>query len=82
VPFERGSNGSGGELGHMKVEENGPLCHCGSSGCLEALASCARIIDSVRAAIEKGVSSKVFEMVAKNLDQITIEMIAAAAKGK
>jgi predicted NBD/HSP70 family sugar kinase len=76
----RGSNGSGGEFGHMKVEESGPLCHCGSSGCLEAVASCAKIIDSVRSAIQKGVSSRVADAIGQSLDSITIEMIATAAR--
>lgn len=76
----RGCNGSGGEFGHVKVEENGPLCQCGGSGCLEAVASCASIIESVRTAIGKGVSSRIAEMAANNLDQITIEMIAKAAE--
>jgi glucokinase len=32
----RGSTGSGGEIGHMCVEADGALCHCGARGCLEA----------------------------------------------
>ena len=28
-----------GEVGHMKLKQNGPLCNCGEKGCLEALAS-------------------------------------------
>ena len=35
----RGSGGSAGEFGHMTVDERGPLCCCGSNGCLEAMAS-------------------------------------------
>lgn len=35
----RGSNGYAGELGHMVVLANGPMCGCGRRGCLEALAS-------------------------------------------
>ena len=34
----RGTTGSAGEIGHITLEENGPLCSCGNSGCLEALA--------------------------------------------
>lgn len=32
----RGVGGSAGELGHMVVAPDGPLCHCGKRGCLEA----------------------------------------------
>lgn len=34
----RGATGSAGEIGHITIEENGPLCSCGNRGCLEALA--------------------------------------------
>lgn len=31
----RGAHGYGGELGHITVDPEGPLCKCGSTGCLE-----------------------------------------------
>lgn len=75
----RGCNGSAGEFGHITVDENGPLCCCGSYGCLEALASGARIIETVQTALAKGVSSRVLEMAGGDPEKITIEMIALAA---
>ena len=33
-----GATGSAGEIGHITIEENGPLCSCGNRGCLEAIA--------------------------------------------
>ncbi len=35
----RGANGNAGELGHVPVLPEGPLCDCGNRGCLEALSS-------------------------------------------
>lgn len=35
----RGAQGAAAELGHMIIDENGPICNCGARGCLEALAS-------------------------------------------
>jgi glucokinase len=32
----RGVIGFGGEIGHMTVDPDGPRCHCGRKGCLEA----------------------------------------------
>ncbi len=32
----RGTRGSGGEFGHMKVHPDGAPCRCGQAGCLEA----------------------------------------------
>jgi len=34
-----GIGGTGGELGHMTIDYNGPTCGCGNKGCLEAYAS-------------------------------------------
>src|SRR5215204_2816710 len=35
----RGSQGAGGELGHVTIDPTGPRCGCRNYGCLEALAS-------------------------------------------
>ncbi|TFG58850.1 MAG: ROK family protein, partial [Spirochaetales bacterium] len=34
-----GGSGNAGEIGHMIIQVEGPLCGCGHYGCLEALAS-------------------------------------------
>lgn len=36
--LQTGSSGAAGEIGHMIVERDGPLCACGRRGCLETLA--------------------------------------------
>ena len=35
----RGAHGTAGEIGHLTLDEQGPLCRCGSRGCLEAYAA-------------------------------------------
>ena len=45
-----GSNGVAGEIGHIGVDANGPDCHCGSRGCVEAIAGADAIVRRVRAA--------------------------------
>ncbi|NUM45288.1 MAG: ROK family protein [Anaerolineales bacterium] len=35
----RGANGMAGEIGHITIDPNGPLCLCGKRGCVERLAS-------------------------------------------
>jgi predicted NBD/HSP70 family sugar kinase len=35
----RGTHGIAGEIGHLTFDEQGPLCRCGSRGCLEAYAA-------------------------------------------
>jgi predicted NBD/HSP70 family sugar kinase len=31
----RGGAGTAGEIGHLTIDENGPVCRCGNRGCLE-----------------------------------------------
>ncbi|MBA3826571.1 MAG: ROK family transcriptional regulator, partial [Ktedonobacterales bacterium] len=40
----RGAFNTAGEMGHMIVQEDGPLCHCGKRGCWETLASTERLV--------------------------------------
>lgn len=46
----RGARGFAGEIGHVVIDRNGPLCACGTAGCLEAYASGTAI---ARAASER-----------------------------
>ena len=46
----QGDSGSAGEIGHVVVvPENGPLCRCGKSGCLETVASSQALLSKIRA---------------------------------
>lgn len=47
----RGSGGVAGEIGHVPLDDNGPLCDCGNRGCLEAMAGASQL---VRYALEAG----------------------------
>lgn len=48
----RGRNGYVGEIGHITLDRNGPMCYCGSKGCLEMLASRAAIDSKIDYAIQ------------------------------
>lgn len=39
----RGSSGTAGEIGHLTLDEQGPVCRCGSRGCLEAYTSTTNV---------------------------------------
>lgn len=43
-----GSGGAAGEIGHMTVLHDGPVCGCGNRGCLHMLASESAIVRAVR----------------------------------
>jgi predicted NBD/HSP70 family sugar kinase len=55
-----GVSGNAGELGHVTVQPEGPVCYCGNTGCLETLASCATVVDLMR---ESGPAPRSFEEV-------------------
>lgn len=65
-----GTQGAATELGHMIMQINGPLCHCGNHGCLEALASRWSIERDIRALIKQGRKSIVKELNNGNLTTI------------
>ncbi|MFE9511023.1 ROK family protein [Streptomyces sp. NPDC006643] len=41
--IEAGAHGYAGEIGHVVVRPDGPLCSCGQTGCMETLASAAAV---------------------------------------
>lgn len=43
-----GAHGVAGEIGHVTVDPNGPLCHCGNRGCVEAIAGEAAIVRRIQ----------------------------------
>ncbi len=44
----RGALGLAGELGHMSIKVDGPLCKCGNTGCLELFASRIALLRAIR----------------------------------
>ncbi|MEU7949385.1 ROK family protein [Micromonospora taraxaci] len=43
-----GSYGVAGEIGHLTVDADGPDCHCGGRGCVEAIAGTDAIVTQAR----------------------------------
>ena len=44
-----GSHGVAGEIGHLPLDRTGPECHCGGTGCVEALIGEPALLDRVTA---------------------------------
>jgi predicted NBD/HSP70 family sugar kinase len=44
----RGTTGTAGEIGHMTVAEDGPICRCGNRGCLELYAGGVALLAALR----------------------------------
>ncbi len=77
----RGSTFSAGEIGHINVRRNGPLCGCGNYGCFEAVASRSAIVRDIIADIQKGKESVVSKLV-KSGERIKSKAISSAVKKK
>jgi predicted NBD/HSP70 family sugar kinase len=41
----QGRAGGAGEIGHVTVDENGPICRCGNRGCLETFVGAGYLLD-------------------------------------
>lgn len=76
----RGATGSAGEIGHMTIDENGPLCTCGNRGCLEAMAGGKAIAAKAHQAIMQNRRTELSEI--HPPESITaLEIAKAATRG-
>lgn len=73
-----GASGGAGEVGHMTLQIDGPLCGCGKRGCLEALASRIAITREIMALILRGESRYLSEKVGTDVSKIRSSVIAEA----
>lgn len=75
----RGAANAAGEIGHIKLQmEEGPLCGCGDSGCLEAFASGPSIVAMAQEYLKGGKSAKFRELAGDG--EITPYIVAKAAE--
>lgn len=75
----RGAANAAGEIGHIKLQmNNGPICGCGDTGCLEAFASGPSIVAMAQEYLKGGKSTKFREMAADG--EITPYIVAKAAE--
>lgn len=71
-----GASGAAGELGHMSIDANGPVCGCGQPGCVEMYASAT----AVAKRYGRGTAKDVFQL-AQDGDAQALEVITWAAEG-
>ena len=71
-----GASGAAGELGHMTIDQNGPMCGCGQPGCVEQYASATAVAKK----FGKGTAKDCFEA-AKKGDAKATEVVNWAADG-
>jgi len=76
----RGASGSAGEIGHITILDQGPVCTCGNVGCLESLAGGRAIADKARMAVQSGQRRTQLAQNNSRTKQITAFEVAAAAR--
>ncbi len=79
VPYS--GRGQGGEIGHMIVWPDGPLCSCGRRGHLEAVSAGSGIARIMRERIAAGEKSSVLDLAGGDPGEITAKLVGEAAKG-
>ena len=58
-----GITGAAGEIGHMKVVENGNLCGCGKKGCWETYASATGLMREAKSRLTVNKNNLLWELV-------------------
>jgi len=74
----RGITGSAGEIGHLTIDENGPMCACGNRGCLEAFAGGRAIAKQAMDVIQSNRRTRLTDFLSDGA--ITAQQVAAAAR--
>lgn len=76
-----GSNGGGGEIGHMPVQpEGGYRCNCGKTGCLETVASATGVVRLATEKIKGYESPSLLKDLYGKKDTVTAKDVFDAAK--
>jgi N-acetylglucosamine repressor len=75
-----GATGGGGEIGHTVVDMNGPLCRCGSYGCLQTLAGGQAVITHVARGLLGAVPSSLSAATQSDPRRLTLPLIFDAAR--
>lgn len=79
----RGDDGFAGELSHIPLFQNGKLCSCGKSGCLETEASLAAVVEKAKQGLANGRASILSQekLEAETPEKAGAAVIQAAGRG-
>jgi len=78
-----GCSNTAGEIGHMTIDLNGPVCHCGNRGCLEAVAGGWGIARKTREMVRTHpvAGAAILKAAAGNVEDITAKILVHAYYG-
>jgi glucokinase-like ROK family protein len=77
----RGVDGCAGDIGHIRVDDFGPTCACGNTGCLEAFAGGAALGRDATAAARSGRSEVLAAMLTERTELTERAELSAADVG-
>jgi predicted NBD/HSP70 family sugar kinase len=75
-----GASGTSGEIGHSTIVPDGPVCKCGNTGCLEAVASGEAIARLGREAVQTSKKTKIAELCNGDVSAIDAALVFKAAE--
>lgn len=77
----RGDSDGAGEVGHITVDMDGPICTCGSTGCVESFAGGPAIVSAYNYSTRRGVeSAEAIVQAAHEGDEIAQRVFARAGR--
>jgi len=74
-----GAIGAAGEIGHMTIDDNGPICNCGNRGCWETLASGTALAREAKRRIEEGARTSILKVADDHLEKVNAQVVHTAA---
>lgn len=77
--LQTGTSGFAGEFGHIPIVENGTLCYCGKTGCLETIASGITLINRAKERLNEGQPTILSSLVNEDLKNLEPDLIVEAA---
>jgi glucokinase len=75
-----GAIGVAGEVGHMTIDDDGPICNCGNRGCWETLASGTALAREARHRIKEGNKTSILEYAEGDIERVTAQVVHSAAE--
>lgn len=76
-----GGTGRAGEIGHLRVEEFGPACVCGLTGCLDSFASSVALVAQATDLAHRGRSAVLADVLARTGALDLADLVAAGRAG-
>jgi len=77
----RGTQGCAGDIGHICVDTDGPVCSCGNKGCLEAMAAAPAIVSKAEGCARDGLCPALSEVLEERGELSAKDVGEAASLG-